>query len=135
MNEVIITTKKITLILRKIPSITILTNFDYFKVNHMMRRLKLNFYRAEDEMFIMKKKQWRVWTIWTITVMIATTMMMMVSSGEDEKSKTFISRERIFLKTDSHLKREDEEFAREQQRRAKERHERRVKSIVVDNNL
>ena len=26
----------------------------------MMRRLKLNFYRAEDEMFIMKKKQWRV---------------------------------------------------------------------------
>jgi len=29
------------------------------EVNHMMRRLKLNFYRAEDEMFIMKKKQWR----------------------------------------------------------------------------
>ena len=85
MDEVIITTRKITLILRKIPSITILTNFDYFKVNHMMRRLKLNFYRAEDEMFIMKKKQWRVWTIWTIIVMIATTTMMMVSSGEDEK--------------------------------------------------
>ena len=31
------------------------------QVNHMMRRLKLNFYRAEDEMFIMKKKQWRVY--------------------------------------------------------------------------
>ena len=90
----------------------------------------MNFYRAEDEMFIMKKKQWRVWTIWTITVMIATTMMMMVSSGEDDKLKTFISRERIILKTDSHLKREDEEFAREQQRRAKERHERRVRSML-----
>jgi len=30
------------------------------EVNHMMRRLKLNFYRAEDEMFIMRKRQWRM---------------------------------------------------------------------------
>jgi len=29
------------------------------EVSHMMRRLKLNFYRAEDEMFIMRKRVWR----------------------------------------------------------------------------
>jgi len=29
------------------------------EVNHMMRRLRLNMYRAEDEMFMIKKRQWR----------------------------------------------------------------------------
>ena len=29
-----------------------------FKVNHMMRRLRLNFYRAEDAFLMLKKKQW-----------------------------------------------------------------------------
>ena len=29
-----------------------------FKVNHMMRRLRLNFYRAEDAFLILKKQQW-----------------------------------------------------------------------------
>ena len=29
-----------------------------FKVNHMMRRLRLNFYRAEDAFLIIKKQQW-----------------------------------------------------------------------------
>ena len=28
------------------------------QVNHMMRRLRLNFYRAEDMMFIARKAQW-----------------------------------------------------------------------------
>ena len=45
----------------------------------MMRRLKLNFYRAEDEMFIMKKKQWRVrrriFLITIITIMMITMMI------------------------------------------------------------
>ena len=45
----------------------------------MMRRLKLNFYRAEDEMFIMKKKQWRVrrriFLITIITMMMITMMI------------------------------------------------------------
>ena len=49
------------------------------QVNHMMRRLKLNFYRAEDEMFIMKKKQWRVrrriFLITIITMMMITMMI------------------------------------------------------------
>ena len=44
-----------------------------------MRRLKLNFYRAEDEMFIMKKKQWRVrrriFLITIITMMMITMMI------------------------------------------------------------
>lgn len=30
------------------------------EVNHMMRRLRLNMYRAEDEMFMMRKRQWRI---------------------------------------------------------------------------
>ena len=30
------------------------------EVSHMMRRIKLNFYRAEDEMFILAKRRWRV---------------------------------------------------------------------------
>ena len=28
------------------------------EVSHMMRRLRLNFYRAEDMMFIMRKREW-----------------------------------------------------------------------------
>ena len=45
----------------------------------MMRRLKLNFYRAEDEMFIMKKKQWRVRRrIFLITIMTMMMRMMMI---------------------------------------------------------
>jgi len=30
------------------------------EVSHMMRRLRLNFYRAEDMLFIMRKKQWAI---------------------------------------------------------------------------
>ena len=30
------------------------------EVAHMMRRLRLNFYRAEDMMFIMRKRQWAI---------------------------------------------------------------------------
>jgi hypothetical protein len=30
------------------------------EVSFMMRRLKLNFYRAEDMMFIMRKRQWEI---------------------------------------------------------------------------
>merc|ERR1719340_419904 len=29
------------------------------EVAHMMRRVRLNMYRAEDEMFIIRKRQWR----------------------------------------------------------------------------
>ena len=28
------------------------------EIAHMMRRLRLNFYRAEDMMFIMRKREW-----------------------------------------------------------------------------
>ena len=46
-----------------------------------MRRLKLNFYRAEDEMFIMKKKQWRVRRrIFLITIMTMMMRMMMIAT-------------------------------------------------------
>ena len=30
------------------------------EVSSMMRRLRLNFYRAEDMMFIMRKRQWEI---------------------------------------------------------------------------
>ena len=69
-----------SILIISIPSIlTIDIDDDDDQVNHMMRRLKLNFYRAEDEMFIMKKKQWRVrrriFLITIITIMMICTMM------------------------------------------------------------
>ena len=34
----------------------------FAQVSHMMRRVRLNFYRAEDEMYVLRRRQWRVST-------------------------------------------------------------------------
>ena len=73
------------------------------EVNFMMRRLRLNFYRAEDMYLIYKKKQWAVKT----DLMICEWQLLS-----------------IFTCT---LQEEDREFKKEQDRRKKEKKERMIR--------
>ena len=74
-----------------------------------MRRVRLNMYRAEDEMFIIRKRQ------------------VIISIGERQANKVIMAD--LFLL--SQWREEDAEFAKEQARRGREARERRKKKNLM----
>ena len=76
------------------------------EVAHMMRRLRLNFYRAEDMMFIMRKRQWEEED---------------KEFAKEQKRRAKEKRERLVKKNrDRRLKKEKEEQKVEEEKKAVE---------------